>query len=141
MRAMKNKVILFGIIIVLVLYIIFLHCIKSTGNEDISLDARLLITTGVWAENTDIEQYLYVLELFDRNDIDAAKKRIQRLLYIRIAEPPDWKLIGSLDGLNLKAQRIELLQRIKQYHEEHKDEIDMDLPSNKQAVQQLDNLI
>ena len=55
MSIMKKKVILLGIIIVLVLYIIFLHCIKSTGNAGISPDARLLLTTAVWAENADIE--------------------------------------------------------------------------------------
>ena len=74
-------------------------------------------------------------------DIDAAKERIQQLLYIRIAVPPQWELLDSPDVLNLKTKRIELLKRIKKYHEEHKDEIDMELPSNKRAVQQFDNLM
>ena len=141
MSVMKKKVILFGIIIVLVLYIIFLHYITSTGEADMSPDARLLLTTTVWADNTDIEQYLDILEMFDINDVDAARERIQRLLYIRIAKNPMWEYIESFGGLNLKTQRIELLKRIKNYHEKHEDEINMNLPSNKQAVQQFDNLM
>jgi hypothetical protein len=137
MSALKNKVILFGIIIVLVLYIIFLHCTTRTG---ISPDARLIITTSVWAENVTIGRYLDVLEMLDKNNIDAAKKSIQNLLYISIMVPPDWELMGPLNGLDLETQRIELLKRIKKYHEEHKNEIDMKFPSNQKAVQQLDSL-
>ena len=141
MIAMKNNVVMSGIMITLVLYIIFLHCITSTRNAGISLDARLLLTTGVWAENADMDVYLCVLEMLDRNDVVAAKERIQQLLYIRIVEPPMWKLMDSSDVLNLKAERIKLLKRIKKYHEEHKDEIDMEHPTNKRAVQQFDNLM
>lgn len=115
-----------------------MHCITNIRNTGITPLARLLITTSVWAENTDIEAYLCVLEMLDRNDVVAAKERIQQLLYIRIVEPPMWELVDSTDILNLKDKRIELLKRIKQYHEDHKDEIDMELPSNKQAVQQFD---
>ena len=144
MSAMKKKFIIFGIIIVLVLYIVFLHCITYTRNTGMSADTRFFLTMDVWADNVDIEQYLYVLEMLNENDIDCAKEHIQKLLYIRIGVPPQWELLdssGALKAESIKAERIELLKRIKKYHEEHKDEIDMKLPSNKRAVQQLDNLI
>ncbi len=135
MRAMKKKFVVFGIIVVLVLYIIFLHWTINTRNTGIT---RLFTTTSVWAGNTDIEAYLYVLEMLDGNDVVAAKEHIQKLLYIRIVVPPMWEFTDSFGTFNLKDKRIELLKRIKQYHEDHKDEIDMDLPSNKLAVQQFD---
>ncbi len=144
MSVMKKKVIIFGIIIVLVLYIIFLHCITSTRNAGDTPGIRLLLTTGVWKENSDIELYLCVLEMLDGNDVASAKERIQQLLYISIVQPPLWELIDSPDilgvDLNLEAKRTELLKRIKKYHEEHKHEINMEILSNKRAVQQFDNL-
>ena len=140
MSVMKKKVIIFGVIIVLVLYIIFLHCITSTRNAGIAPGTRLLLTTDVWKDNSNIELYLCVLEMLDRNEVASAKERIQQLLYISIMMPPLWELMDDSADV-LKAKRIELLKRIKKYHEEHKDEINMELPSNKQAVQQFDNLM
>lgn len=141
---MKMKIIISGIIIVLVLYIIFLHCTTTTEHAGVTPITRSLLTLDIWGENEDIEQYLRVLEMLDENDIDAAKERIQQLLYIRIMVPPQWELLdssGALKAERLKAERIELLKRIKKYHEEHKDEIDVNLPLNKRAVQQFDNLM
>ena len=138
MSVMKKKVIIFGVIIVLVLYIIFLHCITSTRNADITPGTRLILTTDVWERHANIEQDLCVLEMLDGNDVAAAKEHIQQLLYISIMRPPLWELTDSPDVL--KAERVELLKRIKKYHEEHKHEIDMKLLSNKRAVQQFENL-
>ena len=76
--------------------------------------------------------------MFDGNDVAAAKERIQQLLYISIMIPPSWELTDSPDAL--KAERVELLKRIKKYHEEHKHEINMEILSNKRAVQQFENL-
>ena len=141
MSVMKKKVIIFGVIIVLVLYIIFLHCIISTRYAryaDITPGNRLILTTDVWERHANIEQDLCVLEMLDGNDVAAAKERIQQLLYISIMMPPMWELTDSPEYL--KAERVELLKRIKKYHEEHKHEIDMELLSNKRAVQQFENL-
>ena len=140
---MKIKIIMSGIIVVLVLYIIILHFTTTVGHAGVTPFTRELMTIDTWRENADIEQFLLVLKMLNENDIDAVKKRIQQLLYIRIAAPPQWEVLDSSGALNaelLKAERTKLLKRIKKYHEEHKEEIDMNDPANKRAVQQLENL-
>lgn len=138
MSIMKKKVIICSVIIVLVLYIIFLHCIISKRSVSVTPIMRAILTTDVMRQNARIGQLLSVLEMFDGNDVAAAKERIQQLLYVSIMYTPLWEHTDSPDAL--KAERVELFKRIKKYHEEHKHEINMELPSNKRAVQQFDNL-
>ena len=98
-------------------------------------------TANVLAENTDISVYLSVLEMLNANDVVSAKERIQQMLYLRIMEPPVWELVDPPVRWVLEEQRMELLRRIKEYHEEHKDEIDMNQPGNRQAVRQFEDSI
>ena len=92
-------------------------------------DARL--------DNSTIDGYLTVLELLDNGEVAKAKKRLQESMYIKIGKDPEWEFVTDK---SIKNRRMRLLRRIRQYHEKHKDDVDMNLPSNRAAVERLQNL-
>jgi hypothetical protein len=102
---------------------------------------RLQGALNEWQRVALMLNYLDVLEMLDRGEVADAKKRVQQLLYIQVASEPETDLLRDdpLAEWTLPA-RSDALERAKAFHDKHRDEIDMMLPSNQKAVAILERL-
>ena len=141
MRFKRSMLIFFGLYCAFLVLIFHHGCTIGRQRAVPEATVREFLTLTICAENQRIEQYLLLLEMLDRGDVASAKKRLQELLYILIMvppEPPEWEATDEPEFL--KEERLRLLRRIKAYHEKHKHEIDMTLPSNRAAVRHLEKI-